>query len=92
MTDPIDLLRNYLKDIEQVNCNDPKFISYRNKYRYTIKFLEIYQIGGFFRRKLNYIEEECIRILYDNGTETKVSLKNKFFICSKTLNRILNEK
>lgn len=92
MTDPIDLLKERLKEIEAIDCNDVDFIRYKNKYKYTIKFLEIYQIGGFFRRKLNNLEEKCVRDLYNNNIVSKATLKKEFFITNETFNRIVNEK
>lgn len=67
LLDPVELLEQRLKEIEDVDCNDPEFNRYRLKYKTSIEFLKNH---GYIsndkdnRRSLTdydvkFIEENC---------------------------------
>lgn len=90
MKDPLDLLKERLKEIDAIDCDDDEFKRYRNKYVSTIRFLEINHIGKYFKKKLNPIEEFYIKARHK---EVKAEfLLEKFNISYPTFIRIINEK
>ena len=50
MTEPIELLKQRLKEIESIDCDDENFLELKNKYKITIDFLRYH---GVCQKKWN---------------------------------------
>lgn len=86
MKSPLDLLKERLKEIEAVECDEKEFKHYRNQYLSTIRFLENNGVGKRFRKKLTPVEEFYVKKHF--GTKKVDELVSMFNISYETLRRI----
>lgn len=90
MTEPLDLLKERLKEIESIDCKDIYFTDYKKKYVLTIRFLEIH---GFCGNKRNHVSEfEKIYIKAMHEKYDRKDLMALFNINKTVLNSIIAEK
>ena len=92
MKDPIDLLKDRLNEINDIECDDLKFKRYRLKYVLSIQLLEL---NGFVevkdgRRKLSDIDK---KLLKDECERYQVDYyANLLQVCRATIEREMRYK
>lgn len=92
LKDPIDLLKERLKEIDSVKCSDIDFIRYKQKYVASIALLELnnFKSERDSRFQVSPMDREYIKRNYSWGK--KDFLARRFNVSTDTITRILKEK
>lgn len=72
--EPIDLLKERLSEMKQVDCKQENFVLLKKYYELTIRFLELYGVKKpYTSRKLSEKDIERLNVMLDHGSATKYS-------------------